>query len=353
MRRVILAGHICVDITPGLRSDTRIEPGKLFEVGPLTMALGGCVANTGRDLADLGLPVRLHSAVGDDELGSLVSRLIVDHPGMAGPPRVMKGVKTSYSIVLEPSGVDRTFWHHTGANDSFDGERIDLENCDLLHLGYPPLLPGLLIDDGTPLVALLERARASGVTTSVDLAVVDRNSETGRLNWDRILRRMVAETDVLSPSVDDLTSALGIDEPVSGSLVSDLAERLIGWGAAVVMLSSGSGGLLLRTAGRERLAAGGAALSGLSDAWANVRIEVPPVPVPFAVTTNGAGDAATAGLLYAIAVGMDPRDAGTVASASSAAILAGRPTTAQTLIDLRPDLEAMLRPYPQGGHPVP
>jgi sugar/nucleoside kinase (ribokinase family) len=353
MRRVVLAGHICVDLTPGLPHGSRIDPGKLFEVGPLRLGLGGCVANTGGNLANLGLPVRLHSAVGDDELGGLVTRLIADTPGMTGPPLVVAGSNTSYSLVLEQSGADRTFWHHTGANDRFDGRSVDLSGCDLLHLGYPPLLPGLLTDDGTPLVALLERARAAGVTTSVDLAVVDRNSATGRLDWDRILRRMVSLTDLLSPSVDDLTSALGIDEPVSRSLVSRLAEQLIEWGAAVVLLSSGSGGLLLRTAGRERLADGGAALSALSDQWADVELEFPPVAVARTVTTNGAGDAATAGLLYAIAAGIGPRDAGAIATACSAAVIAGRPTTVDTLVELCPDLAVVLSPDSTGGFPVP
>ncbi|SFN36440.1 carbohydrate kinase family protein [Mycetocola miduiensis] len=351
MRRVVIAGHICVDITPGLLATTRIEPGRLFEVGALAMSLGGCVANTGGDLADLGLPVRVHTAVGDDELGSIVTRLIAQRPGMVGPPLVVSGANTSYSLVLEPPGVDRTFWHHTGANDRFDGTTVPLENCDLMHLGYPPLLPGLLVDHGAPLVALLERARAAGVTTSIDLAVVDRDSATGHLDWDTILRRMASATDVLSPSLDDLTSALGIDEPPGMALVSRLADQLIAWGAAVVMLSSGSGGLFLRTGSRERLAAGGSALSGLSELWADVRLEIPPVPVPEAVTTNGAGDAATAGLLYSIAAGVGPQEAGTIASACSAAVITGRPTTIDTLLELRPDLTSVLTVDP-GGYPV-
>lgn len=351
MRRVIVVGHICVDITPGLLPTTRIEPGRLFEVGALGMALGGCVANTGGDLVDLGLPVRVHTAVGDDDLGGLVTRLIAQRPGMVGPPLVVTGGNTSYSLVLEPPGADRTFWHHTGANDHFDGTAVTLEECDLMHLGYPPLLPGLLVDAGAPLVALLERARASGVTTSVDLAVVDRDSATGRLDWNTILRRMTAATDVMSPSIDDLTSALGIDDPPGTGLVSRLADQLIAWGAAVVMLSSGSGGLFLRTAGRERLAAGGAALSGLSDLWADVRLEIPPLPVPVTVTTNGAGDAATAGLLYSIAAGIGPQHAGTIAAACSAAVIAGRPTTIATLLELRPDLASVIAVDP-GGLPV-
>lgn len=352
MRRVIVAGHLCVDLTPGLLADTRIQPGQLFDVAPLSMAIGGCVANTGGDLADLGMPVRVHTAVGDDELGRIAIRLIDNRAGMIGTPVVIEGANTSYSLVLEPPGTDRTFWHHTGANNYFNGASVDFSECDLFHLGYPPLLPGLLRNDGDPLEALLERGQTAGVTTSVDLAVVDRNSAAGRGDWNRILRRMTSRTDVLSPSIDDLVSALGIDERPSTSLAARLAEQLIEWGAAVVMITAGSEGLILRTAGRERLVTGGAALSALAGSWADVQLELPPLPVAHAVTTNGAGDAATAGLLYSIAAGASPKDAAMLAAACSAAVISSLTTTPETIVEICPDLEHLLSATPLGGPSV-
>ena len=53
MRSVVVAGHVCVDFIPEIPSGAATEPGELLEVGPLTVAAGGCVANTGGDLAAL------------------------------------------------------------------------------------------------------------------------------------------------------------------------------------------------------------------------------------------------------------------------------------------------------------
>jgi len=179
MRSVAVAGHLCLDLTPGLPGATTMEPGRLFEVGSLAMKLGGCVANTGGDLADLGLNVRFITAVGDDDLGSFVRAKIAAQAGVSADLRVVRGTSTSYSLVFEPPHTDRTFWHHVGANAFFDGTEVDdLTETDLLHLGYPPLLPALLTDQGRPLVDLLSRTRAAGVTTSIDLAVVDPESPT-------------------------------------------------------------------------------------------------------------------------------------------------------------------------------
>ncbi|PJJ55798.1 carbohydrate kinase family protein [Compostimonas suwonensis] len=338
MHSVAIAGHVCVDISPGMEASTRIEPGKLFEVGPLRLELGGCVANTGGDLADLGMPVHVHTTVGDDDLGRLVSARLAARPGITGTPLVAAGASTSYSLVLETPGADRTFWHHVGANHRFDGTGVDLAAIDLLHLGYPPLLPGLLVNGGAPLAELLARARAAGVTTSVDLAVVDRDSETGSLDWERILRSAMAHTDIVSPSLDDLTSALGIDEPPSDELVDRLAELLLDWGAAIVAISAGSRGLWLRTASASRLAAAGRALADDAEQWAGIRMHRPPVEVSVQSTTNGAGDASTAGLLYAIAAGAGPVPASGLATACSAAIIAGERTTPETITALRPEL---------------
>lgn len=339
---IAIAGHICADITPGMVVPTPVEPGRLFDVGPLRIGLGGCVANTAGDLTDLGLPVRVHAAVGDDALGVLVAQQLAERPGILGAPDVAAGQSTSYSLVFEPPGSDRTFWHHIGANRAFDGTGVDVAGVDLLHVGYPSLLPGLLADGGAGLVALLGRARDHGVTTSVDLAVVDPQADSGALSWNRILEEMLPVTDVLSPSIDDLTSALGIDEPPSAALVERLADQLIRLGAAVVAISAGAEGLYLRTGPATRLRQGGRVLVGLADRWADVTLRVPPVPVGHPRTTNGAGDASTAGLLFALVAGASPAQACDLATACSAAVIEGGRTTPDSVIAARPDLAALL-----------
>ena len=335
MPRLAVVGHICIDLTPAITDAARLAPGRLIDVGPLAVSLGGCVANTARALSNLGLSSRIHATVGDDDLGRLVAAKLAEIDGVAGSPRITGGSSTSYSLVLEPAGADRTFWHHTGANDLFDGADVDMTGIDALHIGYPSLLPRMLDDDAELLLRLLRRARAAGVTTSIDLAVVDPD-DTSR-DWEAILRAVIAETDVISPSLDDLTSALGPSSAAGGDL-AEFAARLLGWGAAVVAISDGSAGMLLRTADAARLTRAGRLLAPLAHAWADATVRMPPVAVETVVTTNGAGDALTAGLLFAIANESSPQVACSVATAAAAAIVSGAEPTVETIARLRPEL---------------
>jgi len=346
---IAVAGHLCLDITPLLIGTARLDPGQLVEVGPLSISLGGCVANTGRTLADLGASVTPFATVGDDDLGKVLLTKL-DAEGFATPRlTVSPQSTTSYSVVIEAPGVDRTFWHHTGANDEFDGTSVQLGGHDLLHVGYPTLLPGLVADGGGPLRALLARARDAGITTSLDLAVVDRSAAVGALDWHGILESAFAQCDIASPSLDDLTSALRIEEPYSPELVDRLADRMLEQGVAVVVISAGRHGLRLKTGSAARLHSGGAILAPLADSWADRTLTVLPSRVDEGITTNGAGDASTAGLLFALTRGATPELAAALASASSAVIMAGARPTPETVVSLDASLSAL---FPATRWPV-
>lgn len=342
---ISVAGHFCVDLVPQLRT-ARVEPGQLIEVGPLDVRLGGCVANTGLALRDLGADVELQATVGDDPLGELAVNLLQQRGDVRGKVTRRQGAATSYSIVLEPGGADRTFWHHTGVNAGFDAEAVRVD-ADLVHLGYPQLLPGALVDDAAPLVGLLQRARASGATTSLDFAVVDPTSPLGTLDWPRLLERLMAVTDVVSPSVDDLRSMLGIEQAGSLELADDLSRLLLRLGAAVAMVTAGEHGLALRTSSAARLAAGGRVLAALGEGWAGAALTLPSTATG-SVTSTGAGDAATAGLLRGLAVGLAPNAAARLARATSAAVMAGRRPTPRVIANLDPSLLGLVDAQPAG-----
>lgn len=323
MFQAVVAGHVCLDLDPQLTNPVHLSPGTLTEIGSLAIHPGGCVGNTGTDLADLGAPVRLVADVGDDELGATLLQLLAQSGSNTSGVTRLAGATTSYSIVIEQPTYDRAFWHHVGANAHFDGSRVNLSSADLLHVGYPPILPALLPDNATRLRALLSRARAEGVTTSVDLAVVDPASPTGQYDWPAILRGVLPLIDVLTPSVDDLASMLGSPVDRSTDGLADLASDLVRLGAGVVALTAGERGLLLRTAERDRLAAAGRVLSSVADLWADRELWLPATPVSVAHTT-GAGDAATAGLLYGLLTGMGPEDAAHLARDAAAVKVSGR-----------------------------
>jgi sugar/nucleoside kinase (ribokinase family) len=296
---------VCVDLVPGLSAVPHARPGELVEVGALAVHAGGCVANTGGDLAALGLPVQVAAEAGDDELGATLHRLLTARGVGTAQLRLRPGRSTSYSLVLEPPGVDRSFWHHVGANAEYDGTGIDLSGIDLLHVGYPSLLPAMAADGGEPLAALFARARAAGVTTSLDLAVLDPASPAARYDWAGFLTRVLPLVDVFSPSVDDVRTALHLDLDRDPAGLRRVADRFLDMGAAVVMLTAGTAGMQLSTADGAR------------------HFLVPPrVPVR---TTVGAGDAATAGLLYGLLANLDPRACLECAARTAAARVSGTP----------------------------
>jgi sugar/nucleoside kinase (ribokinase family) len=249
---VLVAGHLCIDITPELSAVPDLVPGQLYEIGSAQFTLGGCVANTGLALAASGVPTRVCARVGNDPLGEITRRLLAEQEVDLSDVTITPGAATSYSIVLHTPGRDRTFWHHAGANAAFTGREVNLDGVDILHLGYPPLLPGLLADDAAPLLNLLKEARSLNITTSLDLAVVDRQSRAAEVDWRRVFARIMPYVDIATPSIDDLTSALAITQAGDDDLVEECARQLVADGCAVAVVSAGAHSHRLAPPGARR-----------------------------------------------------------------------------------------------------
>jgi sugar/nucleoside kinase (ribokinase family) len=322
MMQAMVVGHLCADLRPKLAGGERITPGAITEVGPLDIRAGGCVANTGGTLAALGAPTSLSAALGDDELGSNTLNSLKQLGANCDGVMQVAGKTTSYSLVFEPPGDDRCFWHHVGANAAFDGSHLDLDRADLVHVGYPALLPLMYADGGVHLRQLLARIRESGATASLDLSTISPGSPAAYVDWASLLRQTVPFVDVFSPSVDDLISALGIVRPESAAQVRALGHRLLGLGAAVVLLTNGALGMHLFTANEARLSGAGRCLSELAASWPDAEFFFP-APPSGPVVTTGAGDAATAGLLYGILTQSGAKEAGSIAAWAAASKVAG------------------------------
>lgn len=291
---VQVVGHLCVDLVPGLLDAADVTPGRLVQAGPLDLRLGGCVGNTGPDLAALGLRTLLVTSLGDDVLAGTVATLIDALAGAEHHVEIVPGATTSYSVVVQPPDTDRTFWHHVGANAAFDGSTVDVAAAPLLHVGYLPLLPRLVERNGEALVRLVHDARSAAVTTSMDMCVTEPGAET--VDWATLLTWVLPLCDVVSPSLDDMRSALA--DPALGAAAA--AGWLLERGAAVVVVSDGPRGLVVRTAEASRFAGSDGPwpvlLAALPASWHNRQVDVPVAPGPV-VQTTGAGDAATAALL--------------------------------------------------------
>ena len=320
----IVAGHICLDIIPNLRgaggrSGDLVAPGKLVLVGPATVSTGGAVSNTGLALHRLGTATRLMGKVGDDPIGRLILDLVRSQGRrLADGMIVSAGEASSYSVVINPPGVDRTFLHCPGANDTFGDADVPydrLAGSRLFHFGYPSLMRRMYADGGKTLASLLRRARRQGLAVSLDMSQPDPLSEAGQADWPGILRKSLPHVDIFLPSLDEIRFMLPeVGEgtpsaPADGALLARLAETLLGMGAGVVALKLGSEGLYLRTSDDAgRLAGIGGRLIARAEEWAGRELLAPCFEVVVAGTT-GAGDSTIAGMLAAMLRGCGPEAA--------------------------------------------
>ena len=330
----IVAGHICLDVIPRLRGPVRIEPGRLIELGPAVVSTGGAVANTGLALHRLGVPVQLMGKVGDDVFGRAVLEALtaegVDVAGMIVAP----GEATSYSIVINPPGSDRSFLHCPGANDTFSADDVRSEmlvGARLFHFGYPPLMREMYSDGGSALRRMLANARDAGPATSLDLCEPDPGSDSGHVDWVTLLAEALPLVDVFGPSLDELLFNLdrqaherrqagaSLAEVVDRSRLAELGGTLLGMGAAVVAIKLGDQGLYVRTTGDASRLRTFCDRIDLDDEEWRGREVLSPCFVPRAVAgTTGAGDCTIAGFLAALLRGEAPADAATSATAVGA-----------------------------------
>lgn len=340
---VVVAGHICLDLTPmfretGARSLSQIiVPGALTVVGECVVSTGGPVANTGLSLRMMGISATLMGKVGTDSFGRAVIEVLQAHGGAEGIIQV-PGEVTAYTIVIAPPGIDRAFLHNPGANSTFSADDVNYEALDaagIFHLGYPPLLARLFQNEGDELVAIFQRARRRGVTTSLDMSLPDPESPSGRVNWDAVLRKALPHVDLFLPSIEEVLYLLerdrflqkrreaadagtGIIDLLGPEDYSRLSRRLLDYGAGVVGLKSGHRGIYVRTATRERLRAFGRAPVGDLENWADREIWEPAYYVEKVVSATGSGDSAIAGFMAALVHGQSIERALQYATAAGA-----------------------------------
>jgi sugar/nucleoside kinase (ribokinase family) len=193
-------------------------------------------------------------------------------------------VPTSATVVLVDSAGERTFLHLPGANGQLRREELDndvLFSGRALHVGGALVMPEL---DGSPTAAVLEEAKARGLTTSLD-TVWDA---TGR--WDRLLPSL-PHLDVFVPSLAEGSAISGLPEPES--VAAWLRER----GVGTVALKLGADGCFVSSDEFEGFVA---------------------APAVEALDSTGAGDAFAAGVVYGYLAGWPLERTAALANAAGA-----------------------------------
>lgn len=359
----IVCGHLCLDVLPDLSNvsigqfSSTFAPGRLLEVGAVSFSTGGPVSNVGLALHKLGARVQLMGKVGDDLFGQAIRQGIARYdPALTDGMIVDAASASSYTIIINPPGIDRFFLHCPGANNTFGAEdvRYDLlPDARLFHFGYPPLMRRMYEDGGSELADIFRRAKETGVTTSLDLALPDPASAAGRADWVQICTRALPYVDIFLPSIEEIlfmlhrpayeqmqqvAGRIDVLPMVIPELLTDLSGQLLAMGAKVVGLKLGHRGLYLRTAGEQAMADLGRAQPSDPAAWANKELWAPCFKVNL-VGAAGSGDSTIAGFLAGLLRGLSPEAAVTAAVAVGACNV----EAADTLSGLRTWEETMAR----------
>lgn len=326
-KKVIVAGHICLDITPVFPDkkvyavSDMLRPGKLIQMKDADVHTGGCIANAGLGMKLLGADVQLMGKVGNDAFGDMVLKILEKYNCAAEMIKAYNE-STSYSVVLAIPGIDRIFLHNPGANDTFCAKDIPVEKLKdtaLLHFGYPPLMHRMYENDGAELLALLKTVKQAGCATSLDLAAVDPESEAGKADWELILRRVLPYVDFFEPSIEELCFMLDRprlkewQERASGKEITDvlyveqdvkpLARKCMEYGAKVLLVKCGAPGIYYCTGDEAVLTCIGERVGFDAGAWADKEgFEVSYVPEQV-LSGTGAGDTSIAAFLTSMLEG--------------------------------------------------
>ncbi len=326
----MVAGHLCLDITPKFPAGEKLNisdvfsPGKLTNVEQAVLSAGGPVPNTGLAMAKLDVDVVLAGKVGEDVFGNIIKRLVGQKRAAAF--KTVSDQNTSYTIVLAPPGIDRFVLHNPATNDTFGADDIDYElakQCVLFHFGYPPLMRRMYENNGSELVEIYKRVKDLGVTTSLDMAMPDPASSAGQANWRIILEKTLPYVDIFVPSLEEITfmldrdlfekrkAAAGGEDPVLVYEPKDctrICGKLLSMGVKIITIKCGIRGLYLRTSNAERLGIIGTACPKDVNAWANREMWAGSFKAEKFGSTLGAGDATIAGFLCGFLRGASPED---------------------------------------------
>ncbi len=327
-KKVIVAGHACLDITPlfphnqqAAKLGNILSPGKLIQMEGVDIHAGGAVSNTGMAMKMLGADVCLMAKTGSDEFGKIISNIYAAQGADSGII-VQEGQNTSYSVVLALPGIDRIFLHDPGCNHTFSFEDLPKEKLlgtDLFHFGYPPLMKKMYEDTGSELVRMMKYMKAQGTATSLDLAFVDGESDAGAADWKEILSRVLPYVDFFVPSIEELCFMLDRDryeawktkagdEDISFSLdvqrdIRPLADKCMELGAKVLLLKCGAPGLYYRTTEVKRLEGLETALGISAEDWSDREGFEASYQPERVLSGTGAGDTTIAAFLTAMLEG--------------------------------------------------
>jgi sugar/nucleoside kinase (ribokinase family) len=275
----LCCGNICYDIQAWPVDS--VAWGKSIWVDEIGFTLGGNGGNTAWAAAKLGARVRLTGMVGRDAAGDRVMEVLRD-AGVDMDIRRTDSPTTS-TVILVQSTSDRSFIHRPGASRDVTPEllRFDVPGYSHFHFANPFSLPNLRNHGGE----IMQRARAAGLTTSLDTAW----DAKGR--WMDDIAPCLPHTDVLFVNESEAEMLTGSKDPREAARILQQA------GATDVIIKVGPKGCTVFAGGEEHAAPG---------------------YIVDAKDTTGAGDCFVGAFLAAVQRGCNYVEASRIANAAGA-----------------------------------
>jgi sugar/nucleoside kinase (ribokinase family) len=280
---VLCTGNIVFDML--VHPVDQLRWGATTWVDTIGQSMGGNGANACYALAQLGVPVRLQSVVGDDDYGDqMLAGLRSVGVDTGAVSRVWGSTPTT--IALIDSKGDRLFLHKPGVTlvafpNPLDFESRLIQGVSCYFLANPFALPAF-----RPFAAeTLRRAKAAGLSTSLDAAW----DSQGR--WFEDLGPCLPYVDILFVNREEGRMLTGLSEPL------EAARKLRDAGATTVVVKLGGEGCLVLSGNEHRF--------------------VPAFDVTV-VDTTGAGDCFAGAFLAAVQRGCSIWEAARLGNAAGA-----------------------------------
>lgn len=289
MSKIICLGIATADIIT--KTIKKIpESGKLEIVDTIKMYTGGCAVNTAIDLAKIGEDVGIISLVGNDGMGSFLTKELIENSVNVDGLKTTDETCTSSSVVLISESGERSFLHTYGANGVFNENNIDwhiLEQCQILFVAGALLMPTF---DGEQTARVLKKAQEKGIYTVLDTAW----DSTGK--WMKAIGPCLPYLDLFIPSIEEAEILSGLTDE------KEMAKLFMKKGANQVVIKLGKKGCYIKSQEEE--------------------LYVPSYTVD-AIDTTGAGDSFVAGFITGLVNQWDLETTGKFANAVGAHCVMG------------------------------
>lgn len=305
---ILAGGNFIIDYVKMI--DAYPQQDMLASIVSETMSNGGGPYNVLKDLAAMraGFPLEAAGLVGQDANGDWILRDCKQAGIDTRQLQQTSDAPTSYTDAMTVASTGRrTFFHQRGAN-ALLGEadfNFELTRARIFHLGYLMLLDEMdrVVAPGrTIAAAVLEKARATGLITTVDIV------STENPNFQVIAQAALPHTDYLLINEIEagkvvgraLQSPAGVDVAAARQVARDLIEMGV---HRQVVIHFEKGAVVADRSGEDVVM--GSLL----------------LPAGFIKGATGAGDAFASGYLYGVHEGMCTHDCLRLAMGAAAACL--------------------------------